>query len=126
MGHVALFSIEAIMASLLFAIAGQILLKLAMGTVGPIVVSRERLPGILRSMLSQPRLYAGFICNGLSAIVWLYVLSRVELSYAYPFQAASVVLITIGARIVLDEQVSLARWGAILLIAAGLACVSMS
>lgn len=119
-------SIELILASVVFAITGQILLKVAMNAVGPISLDPGSLPDVALRVAQQHQLWIGFVFNGLAAALWIYVLSRVELSYAHPFQAANIVLTVIIARLVLHEPVSAARWAAIVLIGGGLTLVSLS
>lgn len=37
------------------------------------------------SMIKSPFLISGFACYGLSLLAWMIALSRVEVSFAYPF-----------------------------------------
>ena len=61
---------------------------------------------------------------GLSALVWLVVLSRASLSFAYPFAALTYVLILLFDTLALDEQVPALRWGGVAFIALGIFLVS--
>jgi len=40
--------------------------------------------GGLIAVLSNPRILIGLCCYGLGAILWILVLTRLDLSYAYP------------------------------------------
>ena len=68
----------------------------------------------------------GFAMYGLSAVSWLIVLSRLDLSTAYPFLALNFVLIALVGRFVLGEDISLARWAGLLLICIGIVVVARS
>jgi drug/metabolite transporter (DMT)-like permease len=59
-----------------------------------------------------------------SALVWLVVLSRASLSFAYPFAALTYVLILLFDLFVLDEQVPGLRWAGVGFIAIGIFLVS--
>ncbi len=115
-----------ILASIALGVAGQLFFKRGMMSLGPLALSLRALPGLVLTLVTRPRLLAGAFLYFLSAVLWLYALSRVDLSYAYPLLALNVVLIPLGARFLFKEPVSRARWGAILLIGCGIAFVTMS
>lgn len=78
----------------------------------------------LRALVTQPFVWGGLALFGLSALVWLVVLSRASLSFAYPFAALTYVLILLFDMFVLDEQVPALRWGGVAFIAVGIFLVS--
>jgi drug/metabolite transporter (DMT)-like permease len=78
----------------------------------------------LRALAGQPYVWAGLALFGLSAMVWLVVLSRASLSFAYPFAALTYVLILLFDHFVLDDPVPPLRWGGVAFIAAGIFLVS--
>lgn len=63
-------------------------------------------------------------------IVWLLsrmaLLSWADLSYVLPLTAVGYIITAVIGRVVLDEQISLARWSGTLLIVAGTALVGMT
>jgi uncharacterized membrane protein len=60
----------------------------------------------------------GFALYGASAVVWLIVLAKAQVSYAYPFVSLGFVLTGIAAVVVLGEPLSVAR-------VIGTACICM-
>jgi drug/metabolite transporter (DMT)-like permease len=78
----------------------------------------------LRSLVGEPFVWAGLFLFGLSALVWLVVLSRASLSFAYPFAALTYVLILVFDRFALEESVPPLRWAGVALIATGIFLVS--
>jgi multidrug transporter EmrE-like cation transporter len=78
----------------------------------------------LRVLIATPAIYAGLFLFGLSALVWLVVLSRASLSFAYPFAALTYVLILLFDLFILDETVPPLRWAGVALIVAGIFLVS--
>jgi len=80
---------------------------------------------LLRELLTNGRLWLGLLMYGLSAIVWLKVLSQWEVSKAYPLVGAGFAL-TIAVGWALGEQVSWQRAGGVALICAGVYVVSRS
>ena len=78
----------------------------------------------LRVLVAEPFVWGGLFLFGLSALVWLVVLSRASLSFAYPFAALTYVLILLFDAFVLDETVPALRWGGVAFIAIGIFLVS--
>ncbi len=61
----------------------------------------------------------GGVMYATSFIVWLYVLSRVKLSYAYPFISLSYLIVAVLGFLILGEKISLSAWAGILLVVIG-------
>lgn len=75
--------------------------------------------------LVSPPFLAGMGCYAVSIFLWLYVLSRLQVSLAYPFQGAGYVIGTLVAWRFLDEPVSPMNILGIVLIFSGLVCLSV-
>ena len=80
----------------------------------------------LRVVVQQPYVWSGLFLFGLSALVWLMVLSRASLSFAYPFAALTYVLILLFDQFVLDETVPPLRWAGVAFIGIGIILVSQT
>ena len=80
----------------------------------------------LRAVASEPFVWIGLALFGISAVVWLLVLSRAALSFAYPFAAITYVLILLFDRLVLHQQVPALRWGGVAFIAVGILLVAQT
>ena len=117
--------IALILASVALAAVAQLTLKYGVEKVGVIDAEALRSPAttLLRAF-RQPAVIGGFVLFGVSALFWMVVLSRASLSFAYPFASLTYVLILVFDRVVLDEPVSMLRWGGVGLIIAGLVLVS--
>lgn len=118
--------IAMILLSVALAAIAQLALKQGMNQV-----NAELAPGSfslngasLRALVSEPFVWGGLMLFGLSALVWLVVLSRASLSFAYPFAALTYVMILLFDHFVLDEQVPALRWGGVAFIAIGIFLVS--
>ena len=80
----------------------------------------------LRVVAQQPFVVGGLFLFGLSALVWLVVLSRASLSFAYPFAALTYVLILLFDEFVLNDTVPPLRWAGVAFIGAGIFLVSQT
>ena len=74
--------------------------------------------GLVETVFRWPIL-AGLACYGLSLVTWVFVLSRAEASYAYPFLGLGFVLVAAIGWLFLDENLTPQRMLAILMIAGG-------
>ncbi len=87
------------------------------------IVLSEPLKSAIR-VAREPFIWGGLALFGISAAVWIVVLSRVSLSFAYPFAALTYVIIVLFDRLILNEYVPAVRWGGVLLIMTGIVLVS--
>ena len=111
-----------ILGSIGCAVGGQLSLKHGMNRIGRVTRSAHRLnwrPG-------APGLIAGLSFYGVSTVLWLYALSRVELSYAFPFLSLSYVAIMLGARFGLSEPLHTNRLLGSMFIVLGVILVGLS
>lgn len=67
----------------------------------------------------------GGVLYGISFIVWLYVLSRMQLSYAYPVISLSYVIVAVLGFLILNEKISYNAWAGILLVVAGVSLIGI-
>jgi uncharacterized membrane protein len=117
-----------ILTSVVLAGFAQITLKAGVNHVtdasggGELRMSAEN----LRTLLTSPIVWGGLILFGLSAIVWLFALSRASLSFAYPFAALSYVLIVVFSILVLHETVPALRWLGVAFIVTGIILVAQT
>lgn len=78
----------------------------------------------LKALVAQPFVWGGLFLFGISALVWLVVLSRASLSFAYPFASLTYVLILIFDQFVLKDEVPPLRWGGVAFIGIGIFLIS--
>jgi drug/metabolite transporter (DMT)-like permease len=80
----------------------------------------------LRDILTTPAIWAGLFLFGLSALVWLAVLSRTTLSFAYPFASLTYVLILLADRFILEQEVPALRYAGVAFIVVGIVLVAQT
>ena len=69
---------------------------------------------------------SGIAVKTVAFFLWLGLLSKFELSYLYPFEGVSPILIVLGAAIFLREKMTRSLWLGVALISAGVVLVSAS
>ena len=101
--------------------AGQLLFKL----------TAARSPSIgsladLRHLLAEPLFWVALALYGLATLLWVFLLQRVALTYAYPFVALAFVLVPLGAAAFFGERLSVGFFVGTALIVAGICVTGLS
>ena len=122
--HVMLIGL--ILTSVALAATAQLTLKHGMNQVTEASGTATLSGSSLRAILTNLSVLGGLAIFGLSAVVWLLVLSRTSLSFAYPFASLTYVLILLAARFVLHEEIPLLRWVGVFFIVTGIVLVAQT
>jgi drug/metabolite transporter (DMT)-like permease len=118
--------IALILVSVTFAALAQLTLKHAMNQVHDASGVVGLNAASAKSIFETPAVWGGLVLFGISAVIWLAVLSRASLSFAYPFVSLTYVLILLFDRFVLHQQVGLLRWGGVAFIVTGIVLVAQT
>jgi hypothetical protein len=116
-----------ILISVTLAAVAQLTLKHGMNVVtkdGTVPLSFSDPVATVKRILLTPSVWGGLMIFVVSAAVWLLVLSRVSLSFAYPFASLTYVMILVFDRFVLHVPISGLRYAGVALIIAGLLLIS--
>lgn len=84
---------------------GQLLFKRA-----AITVTGRRGEEMAVLLLTTPSLWAAFAMYGAATILWIWILTRVPLSQAYPFVALGMILVPLASVLVYGERVTPLFW----------------
>jgi multidrug transporter EmrE-like cation transporter len=114
-----------ILLSILAGVAGQTVIKMGVSQPGASEAATGLLP-LLNVILRSPLVMLGLLLYGIGALSWIAVLSRLDLSTAYPFLALNFILVTLSAQIFLGETVPGLRWLGVLVICTGILLVARS
>lgn len=118
--------IALILMSVAIAAAAQLTLKHGMDQV---VTSRGQVGfdgASLRAVATTPSVWLGLVLFGSSAVIWLVVLSRTTLSFAYPFASLTYVLILLADRFLLHQRVPPLRYAGVAFIVVGIVLVAQT
>ena len=126
-------NVALIIFSVVLGVAGQISLKHGVGLAsggGTSEVTQSlnvgSVIGLLKSAISNPFVVLGFLCYVLSAASWLVILSRVELSFAYPLISIGYILVMILSKYLFNETVTGLRIAGTLAICGGVFLITRS
>ncbi len=118
-----------ILGSIVLAAVAQLTLKYGVDRVtehghSGIVLSKP-LASALR-VIREPYIVGGLALFALSAALWIVVLSRTSLSFAYPFAALTYVIVLTADRFILKVQVPGMRWIGVAFIMTGIVIVGLT
>ncbi len=105
---------------------GEILSARGMQQIGDVSFRPRALAGSIIRMIRNPFLIAGVACLAISFFSFISLLSYADLSFVVPLTAISYITNTVGARYFLRERISKERWMGTVLVATGVALVSLS
>lgn len=110
----------------LLNVAGQLSLKYGMTQLGNFSLSLSTLPPVFLKAATNLNVLLGLCCYGLGFMVWLIVLAKAEVSYAYPLISLGYVFTAILARVLFGEAVSAMRITGILITCLGVFIIARS
>lgn len=118
-------SLGLIGSSIVIAVTGQFLLKVGMEKVGKLGSIAELMtPRYLGAMITTWQIPVALTMYLLGAVLWMAVLSREKLSYAYPFMGFTYVLIMVGGFLFLGEKLTWLGIVGTLLVSVGVVMVA--
>jgi multidrug transporter EmrE-like cation transporter len=106
--------------------AAQIMLKKGVTSIGPLDVGANGLIGTVFGVVFNPFVFAGLCTFVISMASHLVVLSKVQLSYAYPFLSLAYVVVGLYSWFFFGEDMNLARVAGFGLIIAGTILIAQS
>jgi drug/metabolite transporter (DMT)-like permease len=121
-----LLTLALILATVTASACAQLALKLGMTSPAVAAAMPEGGKSLLLAVASSPMVWTGLTIYGLSVAVWLWILSKVELSLAYPFVGVSFIVVMLFGAFLLNESVTPLRMAGTLLIAVGCVLVARS
>jgi multidrug transporter EmrE-like cation transporter len=106
--------------------SAQLLLKAGMSQIGHFDFNWANIIPIGLKVVVNPPVIAGLFAYVVSVVVWLLVLSRVQVSYAYPMLSIGYIVNAFAAYYLFGESVSIMRMTGIFVIISGVFLVSQS
>jgi drug/metabolite transporter (DMT)-like permease len=120
MNHLALILISVVLTSL-----GQLFFK-----KGMMILDHQHQQASLWKLMGYAfgngYVLLGFLSFGAGAVLWLAVLAKEEVSYAYPLSSLGYIIVLIGSFLLFQEHISLSRVIGILLLVMGVFFIEYS
>jgi len=103
----------------------MILISVILGVIGQVFLKKGMIgfgggwETLLLHIVKNPFVLLGFGFYFLSSLIWLLILSRVDLSYAYPMLSLGYIFIVFLSWLIFKEYISIFRWLGVILISLG-------
>ncbi|MHB8347470.1 MAG: EamA family transporter [Acidiferrobacterales bacterium] len=115
-----------ILLGVLLNAGAQLLLKEGMRRIGHFAFSWPNVIPIGMQIAINPFILAGLFSYAVSVVVWILVLSRVQVSFAYPMLSIGYIVTAVAAYYLFNEQLSLTRVAGIVVIIGGVYLITRS
>jgi multidrug transporter EmrE-like cation transporter len=115
-----------IMLGVLLNAAAQLFLKEGMRRIGHFEFVWANIVPITMQVAGNVFVLGGLLCYVISVAVWLLVLSRVEVSFAYPLLSVGYIVNAVAGYYLFQENLSMTRVTGILIICVGVYFVTKS
>lgn len=113
-----------ILSSVVLNCLAQLFMRKGMLVVGD--VGLQSLVAQSLNMISNVWLWIAMFCYAISVFLWMVVLSKVEVSYAYPFLSVGYVLAAVAGYFFFSESLTIVRVLGIFVICVGVYIISRS
>jgi len=118
--------IPLILVAIILNTLAQLGLKTGMRMIGYFDFSKENFWPIAFQLIRNPYIVGSTFVYVLSMVTWLMVLSRAEVSFAYPLTSLGYILTAVAGYFFLQEDLSLTRFIGIVVIILGVYLVARS
>ena len=111
-----------VLANTLILVSGQFLWKIGM----------ERQADAFSSVFSvvklffTPFIFSGLAMYGMATVLWLFILTKVPLSIAYPLQSSAYVIAVVGAFFIFGESITPWKIAGVCFIMLGVSIIGLS
>lgn len=108
-----------VLISVFFNVAAQLLLKKGVQIFEKLNFSAEIIYQMIIGIFTNIYLFTGMICFALSAFLWLFVLTKIPVSIAYPLGSLGYIFTAVLAYLLLNEPLTVTKILGIFLICSG-------
>jgi multidrug transporter EmrE-like cation transporter len=96
---------------------GQLLFKTSAAKISP--------GGVPYGLLVDPVFYVALTLYGGTTVLWIWILTRMPLSVAYPWVAGTMIVVPILSNLVFGESLSARFWTGCALVVAGIVVINV-
>lgn len=109
--------------TILFTVYGQLVLKAQVIRIGGLEATPDKLQFLLKCLLN-PWIASTYVAAFLASLSWMVAMTKLPLSYAYPFTSLAFVFVLVASAILFQETLSVPKLLGTGLIVAGIVVAS--
>jgi len=114
-----------VLLTILFTVYGQIILKARILRAGSFPPALHEKVSFIANLFLDPWILSCFAAAFVASLCWMLAMSRLQLSYTYPFTSLSFVFVLILSSIFFQEPVTLAKVIGLVFIICGIVITSL-
>ncbi len=115
-----------ILTGVLLNAVAQLALKASVAGMGELSLNLQTAWPLFTRLAAEPWLWVGLFCYGISVVVWILALSRVDVTIAYPMLSIGYVVNALAAAALLGEALTFSRIAGIGIIILGVFILARS
>ncbi len=115
-----------ILVSIGLGVTGQLMFKEGASRLDISLTGTAGIFGLVWRMISNPLIFIGLACYGVSTVFWILVLKQKNLSVVYPLIASGYILVVLFSWLIRHEAVTPMRWLGALIITMGVWLIARS
>ena len=109
----------------IFDTASQLLLKSSINSLDLHINTIKKVINLVFQLVKTPRALVAFVFSILSLLVWLFVLTKSDLNFAFSIDSMRYILISLASVLILKENIDFARWMGIFAVVCGIILVAI-
>lgn len=113
-----------ILSTILFTVYSQLIMRWQVGLAGPLPDGLLNKTVFLGTLLLNPWVLSGIVATFLGGVSWMLVMTRFEISYAYPFVSLSYILVLVAGVLLFNESFSVLKAVGTLVVVGGLIIIA--
>jgi multidrug transporter EmrE-like cation transporter len=110
-----------ILFTILLTVYGQLAIKLQVVRAGALPQDNLEKIGFLLHLLINPWIISAFLAALLASVAWMAAMTKLPLSFAYPFMSLAFVLVMVFSSILFNEPITTHKMVGVALVILGLA-----
>jgi len=118
--------IALLLVAVVIGVTAQLSLKQGMNRAQIVHFRAFSVPVLIMRIFWNPFVLFGCFCYAVSLLLWLVILSKLDLSYAYPMVSMGYFFVALGSYFIFKEKITWQRWLAIGVIVLGVVLVGLS
>lgn len=103
----------------------QLLLKSSINSLDFHVNTIKNVIRLVMQLIKIPRVLVGIVFSAVSLLMWLFILTKVDLNFAFSIDSMRYILIALASVLVLKEKISIIRWLGIFAVICGITLVAI-
>jgi drug/metabolite transporter (DMT)-like permease len=115
----------AVFGAVILAAIGHLMIKAGLTAVAA-TTSQADIFHRLLVYFSQPYVVLGLMIYGIGTAMWIFAVSKHDISYVFPISALNYVLVTLGGKFLFGELIPAKRWAGVAVVIVGVALMQSS